>query len=331
VAILRSGSSLLRIGGGGGVLRVADGGGGGEGYDLDDAIAGDPFTINKPTAPTITSNVSVTTATIAANKVNGRQITLAAGDYGTQNFSTTDQEIILQAGAILGDVTFGSGAARIEIHGETVRVGQIGSIDVDGLASDINIYETTFADGVENIIYGDRCAIWSCLIRMDGRYCAYIDSCSDFIFANNDAEITGSVSAPGVRYMGVERSVTVDNRIAVAGQQCLRYHADPADSTDHYASRNQLEGPPGQMQANSGGGGYERLINVTYTSNTIYDLEFSNYGSMGTGDQRCEVLTMTGNTMYSNGGAFPSELLPAWDISSNTVNAYTAPPAWDFQ
>lgn len=98
---------------------------GGDPYDMTPYSV--PFAWSWPTPPSITNGEAVVTpATLAANNVNGRRLTLSPGSYGNVS-PADDQEWILQAGALIDDFDFG-GSHRLKVRGETPRVGRIGSI-----------------------------------------------------------------------------------------------------------------------------------------------------------------------------------------------------------
>jgi hypothetical protein len=337
LSLFRSGSSLLRVGGG--ILSTDEGGG--DGYTIEDAVADLPFAVNSPTDPTITSSESVTTGTLATHiGTAGARLTLASGSYGSQTFSSSDQEIILQAGATLGSITISGD--RIKFRGETTRVGEIGPITITSAASDIHFHECTITgtgSGDDNFINGgDRIAFISCAVTM-GSYCFYVDNgANDIIFGNCDIESTGAGADPTVRLMSVNRTVTRDSRIANgSAAQCHRIHANTGegDSEEHYVYNNQIEGSMGSIQPDStGGGSSQSLTDIWYQNNACYaGGNDANWGSMGDPGERAQNMTWTNNDLYSTGGVFPPELEVTWDIDNgtNTVHATASAPAWSFQ
>jgi hypothetical protein len=338
LSLFLSGSSLLSAGGG--ILSTGEGGG--DGYTIEDAVADLPFAFNSPTDPTITSNESVTTGTLATHiSTAGARLTLASGSYGDRTFSSSDQEIILQSGATLGHVTVSGD--RIKFRGETARVGSFASLTLTSAASDVHFHECTITgDGGgsssdDNFINGaDRVAFIGCAVTM-GSYAFYIDNgANDIVFGNCNIVSTGVGGDPTLRFMSVNRAVTRDSRLVGEGAASVhRIHANTGEgnSADHYVFNNQLEGHPGQIQPDStGGGSTATLDNVQYHDNEIYGSGGGeNWGSMGDSGERATNLIMTGNTLYSTGGAFPPELEVSWDISGNTVSATTTAPAWSFQ
>ncbi len=152
---------------------------GGDPYDLSPysaSLAELGLTAVWPIAPTGTlTPVTVTPATLAANNVNGRSLTLSAGDYGNVTISNTDQEWILQPGALINTLTIGASSQRIVVKGETPRVGRIGNFAsvggntdllVDGVYQIQGLYSGTYE--VQNGFGGTRVAVVNSSLNSHG-------------------------------------------------------------------------------------------------------------------------------------------------------------------
>jgi hypothetical protein len=309
-----------------------------EGWSFADATAGCPFTIDPPTAPNTTTSATVTPATIAANLVAGRSLTLTAGNYPDVSISVDDIELILEAGANLtGTTSIFVGANRVMIRGENHLDGEIDHLFVQGGVTDWCVKETTFAssDTDDNHVEGTRGAIMSCYMRMSG-WIVYSDDSAPplthFIFSNNDAEGLSGSSGHCLRFINSSQTCVTNNRLVHDGASAYRLHADNADSTEHYCARNQF-GAGNSVFINADGDAnaiYSRLIEVWFEDNDFYpNFDIAGSFDLGSGGARPEILHMTGNRWYGT-GSWPAEALPAWDISGNTVSPYTPPPAWSF-
>jgi hypothetical protein len=308
-------------------------------YSLDDAVVGVPFTINQPTAPNITNgDHNVTPANWAATLGNGKRLYLSAGSYNgdvtfIENF--TDLELVLESGANITGTLYVTGtAARVMVRGENFGDGNINAIFMTSGVADICFKETTIGSGSSGgtKFEGTRIACMSNTIRT-GDWCAYSDAgLEHFIFANNDAEGHSAGGGHCVRYIGANQTVTVDNRLYRSGASAYRVHADGFESTDHYLARNQIESSTIFMQADGDANAvYERLIEIWMEDNDYYrNADISSSFAFGSGGERPEILNCTGNRGYGT-GSWPSELLPAWDVSGNSVAAYTSTPAWSFR
>lgn len=319
------------------IMLTAHQSGGASSYGLANAIAGAPFSISTPTAPTITSEATVNNATLEANKVNGRRLILQADTYGDETFSTLNQEIIQQPGANIGTLTLSGDL--IEVRGETANAGDIDRLIVTGTASDIYVRECTITDGAgiddfNHIQSGAvRVAITECNVTASS-YAFYVDilGTADIIIANNDIHSTGADGDPTLRFMSVNRGITRHNCLSNGGAaQVHRIHANTGEgnSANHWVEDNQLEGPPGQIQPDStGGGSTATLSDIWYRNNDIYSGDGANWGNMGSAGQRATNLNMNTNHLRSTGGVFPDDALEvSWDISGNTVSATATAPA----
>jgi hypothetical protein len=325
---------VLSAGGGSG------GGGGGGVYGLEEALADYPGTITPPTAPTlptITSTADVDNSTLTANKVNGRQVTIS-GDVGDETFSTTDQRIILAAGAEIGALTISG--QRIEVYCADLSDCNIANVTLTSAASDIFFHECTIGNvGVDddNFFNGaDRVAVIGCDVSM-GSYGFYSDNgCNDLIFANNFIHSTGTSPGgadPTMRFMSCNRTLTRDNCISNASAaQNHRIHANTGegDSANHWIKNNQVNGSMGSYQPDStGGGSTASLSDILVEDNEFYPGGASaNWGDGGSAGQRAQDMTWRNNNLYSTGGVFYPELEATWDIdASNVVHATASAPA----
>ena len=101
------------------------------GYDLDAAVAAVPFTVNLPTAPTITSEATCDTeAEITASvAVDGRRTIVAPGSYtlSTLSIGGSDKHIVFQPGASFALDELQLSGARIQIDDAVITsAGQYG-------------------------------------------------------------------------------------------------------------------------------------------------------------------------------------------------------------
>jgi hypothetical protein len=300
-------------------------------YGLANAIAGYAYSsINVPTAPVITSEQTVTPANLGSHIVAGRRVILTSGSYGLRTFSANDQEVILQPGADISylDVT----GLRIKVRGEQPRQGLIsGAIMIQGTAADICLDGITVnAAGTSDDmqVYGDRVAVINSDFTMY-RYCVYASEMVDLVLGNNRFYSNGNTT-PTIRIISCNRTTTVDSRIDNIGASAIyRVHADTLDSDGHYCARNLLVDGFMQIVASGDGGDiHERLIGVTIDDNDWYG--DGSFISVDTDDERPEVLRVRNNRGYGL-LAWPTEELPAWEVSGNSNAAYQAPPAWNFR
>jgi hypothetical protein len=316
-----------------------------EGYTIDDALSGLPFTLDPPTAPTITSDVTANSGNLASHITSsgddGKRIVVTAGTYGAMTFAASDQEIIFEDGVEMGAVNV-QGDRIIFRYQTTPRDPVIGRLAFASGASDIYFEGITSASGAGgNDVEGDttyyansgtRVAFIGCKIDNRGYAGGYVDGYSHVLYGNCEL-ITGGTYRPNTRFMDTPYHAVVDCRVVVSndGTMTYRVHAPNVNVTNCYVARNQFEGWPGSINADAGSGATGELQAVWYIDNTIYTGDGGNYDT-GSGATRPTALTMTGNTMYSTGSAFPSQgSLPGSTINSNTTNATTTAPAWSYQ
>jgi len=324
------------------------------------SIGSVPFAYSTPIPPTITSEVTVTPATISANKVNGRRLILSAGEYGPQTFGTQDQEIVFQPGANFGFLTVSGSAARLVFRGSPARSGSIGYIKVGdsngGAAQDIvfdGINQTHNPSApawhMRNYYVAERLAVINSSFQVREYAVLSFSSPSnrlqDAIFANNNMVDEGTSFAgtgngeAAVRIVGATRVIFVDNRLVSYipdGYHNFRIHAQPTlDAEDFYVARNQFEGTGHYfIRRGESGAGNRELLNIHYVDNEQYNRHQQpiNVHAGKSPHEHPTTFTLTGNNLYQSGQAWPTE--PAgftWTISDNTVNAYATPPVWQFQ
>lgn len=320
------------------------------------SIGSVPFAYSTPALPRITSEATVTPSTIAANKVNGRRIVLQAGSYGEQTFNTQDQEIVFTPGANISLLNVGSAARRLRFTANPIRSGSIGYIMASG-AQDL-----TF-DGItqshvslggsypiqRNDFVVQRLAILnSSFLARDFVFLSYSEPnnrLTDVVIANNNM-VDGGTSLGGsgsgqaaLRAVGAARFVFVDNRLvgnASDGYQNFRIHAQPNLKAEYfYIARNQFEGSGHSFQrsAESGSPTSAQVIeNVYYVNNLQYCNFQPPINVQGTSGYWPTSLTVTGNTLYSSAGGYPSNPSGySWVVASNSTSGYQAPRSWSFK
>ena len=327
-------------------------------YTLANATAGLPFAINTPILPTITSEVMVTPATIAANKVNGRRIILQAGNYGNQQFGTQDQEIVIQPGVEIGTLSFGNTARRLHFRGSPVRAGRIRTVHTGGSFN--NDIADLFFDGItaddtgspsQNQWHGNRIAVINSSITADIYAGGNFHNVTDFIWANSLIHTYGATQA-NVRSHGALRYVIVDSRLRKTngGNHALRVHAGSPGNrvTDNiYIARNQIDGA--RVAVRGDGSGQEGnpvgisatagINNVWFENNTLYNPSgqggifsfFTGFAEIET--DRAQMMYLRNNTLYTDMQTWfsPNEPRANWVILNNTHYPYQAPPSWSFR
>ena len=326
-------------------------------YTLANATAGLPFAINTPILPTITSEVMVTPATIAANKVNGRRIILQAGNYGNQQFGTQDQEIVIQPGVEIGTLSFGNTARRLHFRGSPVRAGRIRTVHTGGSFN--NDIADLFFDGItaddtgspsQNQWHGNRIAVINSSITADIYAGGNFHNVTDFIWANSLIHTYGATQA-NVRSHGALRYVIVDCRFRKSGglNHALRVHADNVGgrvADNIYIARNQIDGARvairGDGQANEGAGpaaARAGIGTVWFEDNTLYNPGPTGNASFFTGfttpdSERPQMLHLINNVLYTDMGTWhvPGTPRVNWVIEPdpNTHLPYEPPPSWSF-
>lgn len=334
-----------------------DGSGSGGSYTLA-SIGSVPFAYSTPVPPTITSEATVTPATIESNKVNGRRLILTEGNYGNQTFNTRDQEIVFREGVVIGFLTVGSSAARLRFRGEPARAGVTGYISVgsssaaaqdivfDGI-NQVHIQEGGQWPRQENSFNAQRLAVINSRLQAYGfvalSYSGANNRLTDAIFANNNMVDAGT-DLPGtgfgqaaVRIQGAARVVFVDNRLSANTNDAFhnfRIHAQPGwHAEQFYIARNQFEGTGHSFQRSGDGSSQVMEIrDVWFEDNVQYTTRLSPINVGNDSSSYPTSLTVRNNRLYSTVGGWPS--VPSgysWQFSGNTVSGYQNPPAWQFR
>jgi hypothetical protein len=327
----------------------------GDGYTLANATAGLPFTLNLPIPPTITSEVTVTPATIAANIVNGRRLILQPGNYGSQNFDTQDQEIVIQPGVEIATLGIGRDARRLHFRASPARSGRIRNVSTGGSwqnpISDV-LFDGILADDTgtpgQNQFHGTRVAVINSSITASAYAMANFHQITDFILANSHVHTYGTTQS-NMRSHGALRYVVVDSWLQKTGggHHTLRVHAmegsgRPADYI--YIARNQFDGARvtvrGSGNSPEDGGAAESssgIGTVWFENNAIYNPwegSSSLYvgGSSPEADQ-AQMMYMRNNVLYSDYTNWfgPSQPRANWVLENNPVNSYQTAPGWDFR
>lgn len=327
-------------------------------YTLADATAGLPFTLNTPIPPNITSEATVTPSTIGSNKVNGRRIILQPGNYGNQTFGTQDQEIVLQAGVVIGTLSFNNTARRLHFRGSPARAHSIRTLTTGGShnnpISDLLFDGINVDDGTsqgQNNVHGTRVAVINSSIRQFSYAMGNFHDTTDFLLANSYVYTWGGTQA-NMRSHSALRYVVVDSRLrkSGSGHHTLRVHG--ADSTSErpadyiYVARNQMDGAriairgTGTSGAEDGGvsGPSAGVGTVWFENNVLYqpgDNNASLYTGNNTHDSdRPQMMYVRNNTLYTDRAPWfsPGQPRSNWVVQNNPVNPYQPPPAtWDFQ
>jgi hypothetical protein len=309
--------------------------GGDDRFTISDALSGAGFGV-APTEPTITSGpTTVTNATLAANKVAGRELYLSTDTYGNETFNVNNQRIVVQAGSTFGEVSFSG--SFIEFYCEDVRDCDTGKFNFSGDHITVDGFSALQAGSADtNSVHAEQTAsniaILNSRIEM-GSYCFYGDvGASNITIGNTELITTGESLDACIRFMSASTVVLKHLRIVNPIAQILRHHADDIPSSNHHVEDVQLEGwGPGQIQPDSdGGGAVSTLANILYTNVDYYaDGGGANWGSMGSVGQRVDNLDFVDVRMFSTGGACPSELEANWDIDCTVLSTTTA-PAWSY-
>lgn len=316
------------------------GGGGGGTYTCATAIAGTSG-VSCPTAPTTSSNATVNPSTLAANKVNGRDLTLQNGSYGDQTFTTTDQIIRIQGSGSIDSLTLDSGAARLKFVCETARACTIRYITFIGAVSDISFEDIT----ITSPALSDQGQIWYATlgtgqlnrhafinVNMDtDGWCAFAEKVTDLVFGNSKLNGNGD-HRHCLRFHGVLDSVVADSEISIDGSGVWSYrvHAEGSEvSGNNYLLRSSIIDRSLNVSADSGSGGGGTMGEQFIESNCVYSAGSWDIVT-GSGSNRATVGHVKNNAGYGSitwpsAGAFQSD-----DISGNTVSAYTTPPTFTY-
>lgn len=346
--LAKSGSNLLRVGGGG-VLSIAEADSG----DFPDlqALYGLPWEPLWPEPPDTSSSSTVSSASQfnSAKAVSGRHITMAAGSYGELELSGTDLRVTVQSGVTI-DGLWISNCDHVILEFETPRdptssIQWISSGSSFGTPVNHMLFNgiRTFDDGPTNstaiTFHGHRIALINSHL-LAAAYGLFADQGSqgrpsngiiynNIVDSGNYAGGTGPQSLH--RMTGVERYAVIRNRLIKRNDgQLIRWYT----KGDVYFAYNQIEATGGHNNPGSS-------IDTT--------------GDVGTGVYTDHGTIIKANTWYNNGGgavnsgafnaggpvlfednvsysgvSFPSSGPSGYTFVNNTSNSYQAPPAWDF-
>lgn len=310
-----------------------------------------PFAFTYPADPVITSSATVTPATFAANNVNGREITLTAGNYGNVTVSGSDRDLILQSGAVIDTLTVASGSGvRLRVRAETPRTGQISDLELsEGQGS-----SHVLLDGLNvtnaNRVYGGASplAIINSTIHADTSFgfSSWNNPHAFMLIANTDIQAPGTGDAV-VRIQTPSNLVWVGNRTAggpSAAYHTFRVHADGAAGgtvENVFVAGCQFEGSRlgiiDRCCGSSAGSGL-LIENVWFEDNDFYmtganSAFISTYDSPGINSVApIGYFSLQRNNGYGSAGAW-LDGSPwtgrGYDIGgNNTISAYQSPPAW---
>lgn len=332
MTVIRSGSNLLRVAGGGGIVSVPSESGA---YSWATAAAGFPFaTITQPTAPTTSGgSVAVTTGTIGSHINASKEMTLAAGSYGDIELTGNHQKLILSSGVSIGHLNL-NGADLIAVEGSS-RTATIDHVTLNN-AQDISFYQVAIANSgdVQNFIRAQRASFISCSVRMGG-YSFWVDPTStDIVWGNCDIETNSGSTRPCMRILSAQRTIRHRCRIAnLSNQTAIRIHAEAGDgvSDDHWSTLCQFEGSPGNFQPTSSGSGGDTSSDIRFNNNAWYpDADGGNFQGTDSASPPAVRLTMIDEDFY---GVIPPNELSGWDIGTSIANrshAFTSAPAWSY-
>jgi len=301
-----------------------------------------PFPYNVPADPVTTSQATVTPATIGANIVAGRALTLQAGSYGSITVNVSDLDIICEAGVNFTSLTFNSSAIRCRITGG-------GNTTIDGVlwipaAQDIMI-DNIFVinDGsFESIASTDsaRVCYKNCTVTTGGDNWGMITGPeSDLFVLRCNFSLSGAnPSRAPTRMAGINRVVYVNNRIQ-GNQAGPRFNnssdVDP-DGAMRYlcVAQNQFEvtnsGP--QIRPTNGGSGAGVVMTPGwFVDNNIYHPGATDSLDIGASNpENIQSYTITGNRAYNaatNGSTITTISTGTGSTVSNNLNqTYTTTP-----
>lgn len=316
------------------MISAPGGGGAGGGYTIETALAVLPYTLVPPTAPTITSGpVTVNPSTIAANLVNGRELILEAGDYGSLWIPTTDQRLRFQSSATADDTILQNTSARLELIAEpgAIRSNNLGLLHEQSGATDL------YLEGMTATITGDvhhrfdaiRAAHIGCDFSSES-YAMYSDLGVDLhlLFGNCRMIGTGGFGDPTYRLISPSYTAFVHGRLEHNGASSVaRWHAETAPATNNYMGYSTLVGGSIFIDADANGdAAFDNLLAVWFEQNSWYG--DSEQMLTGSGGARPQALHLANNVGYGI-SAWPSGL-PGQTGSGNTIEAFTTAPAWGF-
>lgn len=214
-----------------GDIASSTGGTGDNATRIADALTGytAPFSYNAPIDPDTNSSATVTPATIGANLVAGRELTLQAGTYGAITLTSTldNIDIICEAGVVIGDISVSCQSFRLTGNGTT-----IGNIDINSGATDVMFDNVTHG----KVYLGEdgtlrRIAWVNCSLYFTGTNWGVIggNGSEDIIWVRCDNETTNT-SYSTKRVVGITRMIDVACRWKTNAQQ-NRHHCTETNGT----------------------------------------------------------------------------------------------------
>jgi hypothetical protein len=363
MALARSGSNLLRVAGGGGVISV-----GADSEEIYDLYATDsnsrgtiPFAVNWPTAPTTSTNLNVTNNTNLATALAtpNAVITVAAGSYNPLALESDDQHWILDDAAEFSGFTTTSNPTRIKIEGGVVTLGVNYLQMTDVLLDNVRL--------IGGLVLGHATANLPC-VRVSFVHCTW-DPTTEFSIISRGNLGEGTVADPStdifvlgcymdsqggsgigpVRAQGIHRFLFIDNRVragtngSVDSGRCLRSHYGCSD----YWVRRVLEeyGDGIYLRPRGDGADGDETPDDYMGDHWFYDYTIYNpsgnpnggvyhaarFGSNATTFPG--VLTVAGCAAYDYRGPQADDALWAWSAKAGDSvapcpeYAYQAPPA----
>lgn len=312
-----------------------------------------PFAYEWPAAPRIASEATVTPATLSANNVNGRRLTLSAGDYGNVS-SRSDQEWVLQPGALINRFDF-TGSQRVKVTCEVPRDCRIGQFhgDANGVTSDIHFDEVYQSNGpwsdfavTWNAPAGIRVAITNSSLNC-GSYCLFAASpnsdwwnnlivAGNYIRSANDVPMgVQNAAQHTIRLMQPNTFIFVGNYIVKGSTGMIfRVHTNDSpslDAFDGYVADNVLVGEPGYtyygaLQIYPASSGYtpSNLVDLTYDRNEIH-LPSGGAVAFDTNTWNRHIIrpTVTNTTVYGSLGYFSESMFVDATFSNNVQRPYS--------
>lgn len=300
-----------------------------------------------PTGPALTTNAVATPATFGDVNTLGREMTLSPGNYGVLS-PVGDQEIILQAGAIVEQINY-VGVGQLKIRGENPRDGIIRSIlgspdSADVLFDEVHFEHTPSMTGATSIRKaGARIAIVNSSALVGGyvpsafgtQEAALQDSivAGCYFISDGTVQKTGEGTQSLSRMQEVHRQVWVGNyQVNLTGQAGARWHANDFGNVDLFIAGNLIHsshpsaGTALVLNPGAGGGtpvGSDRvqiIRNKIYQSSGAQAFDHDAHATI-----RATNVELIENEAYAANAGFPlSEV--TWLISDNTEQPYEAPP-----
>lgn len=318
------------------------------GYDLATALAGVPFTIDQPTAPTITSEAFCNTEAefTASVAVNGRRTILEPGTYtfgSNVSIGGNDKEIVFQSGAVvnLPELQFSS-AARVRVLDAVINAsGQYGirpssSTDLD--------FEGLVLDAADSGFIPTSCTRMRFLSSeiTAAVHVGYIElGNSHFTIANSNLVSTqpfGGINGWCIRWGDVSAAnmVLMDSQFRCEQNVTLRYEVSQING---YFARNQIVGNnPFRTEGRDGGTPEAWPLNWLYFIDN-YMYPFNETGGIYvivTSYPRMQDVTATGNRTVGPGSGIANVGFPTgqdtWTTGDNShITAPLGPPPWVMQ